>query len=75
MVDHLLVHCSKARLLRNLPLPFLDLIGCVHWRDSPLLVGKRSKKAWMAAPLLFYGLFRVKGTTLLLTTNCFRLKG
>ena len=57
-VDHLLIHCSKARILWNL----LLTIFCVSWvfplsmKETLLswqgsFVGKRRKKAWMATPL------------------------
>ena len=60
-IDHLLVHCSKAKVLWDL---LLGLVGvrCVFpksvretflsWRET--FVGKNCKKAWMKAPLCIF---------------------
>ena len=45
----------------------------LSWQGS--FVGKRHKKAWMKAPLTCFGLFGMKGTTLLLMIESFQLKG
>ena len=60
LIDHLLVHCSKAKVLWDL---LLVLVG-VSWvfpksiRETLLswcgtFVGKRHKKAWITTPLHF----------------------
>ena len=60
-VDHILIHCSKAIILWDL---LLDIYGVswvfplsvketlLSWQG--LFVGKRRKKAWMAAPLCIF---------------------
>ena len=61
IVDHILIHCSKAIILWDL---LLDIYGVswvfplsvketlLSWQG--LFVGKRGKKAWMAAPLCIF---------------------
>lgn len=68
MVGHLLIHCSKARLLSNL---FSALVGfnwvCPltvwetlrSWHES--FVVWKQKKVWLAASLVSFGLYSVKG--------------
>ena len=82
MVDNLLLHCSMARLLWDLLLTIFGVNWVfpksvretfLSWRGS--FVGKRHKKAWMAAPLLCFELFGMKGTTLLLMIGSFELEG
>ena len=81
MVDHLLVHCLKARVLEDLLLTFLVLVG-----SSPLsakepsflhdsFVGERVKKAWMAAPLRICGQFCTKEIELYSTMRNFQFIG
>ena len=81
MVDHLLVHCSKAKLLWDV---LLAIIG-VKWvfplsvRKTLLtrggsFVGKKRKKLGWQPHLVFFGLFGAKGTTLHLTTKSSQLK-
>ena len=74
-VDHLLIQCPSVRGLWEL---LLAIVGfswvfplsvketLLSWRGS--FVGKKHKKAWMAAPFAFFGLFSVKGTILFSTT-------
>lgn len=61
-IDHILVHCSKVRVLCDL---ILALVG-VNWvfpltvKETLLswsgsFVRKKCKKAWMAAPLYLFG--------------------
>ena len=57
-VDHLLVHCSKAGVLRDLVLAIFGVswVFLLSTRETLLswhgsFVGKRRKKAWMSAPL------------------------
>ena len=65
-VDYLLLHSSMARLLWDLLLATFGVNWVfpksvsetlLSWRGS--FVGKRRKKAWMVAPLTFFGLFGV----------------
>ena len=68
MVDHLLVHCCKARLMWGL---LFAIIG-VRWafpstvRDTLIswhgsFVGKKQRKAWLISPLcLFWTIWRVR---------------
>ena len=60
-VDHLLLHCSKAKILWDLLLaifrvswvfPLFVKETLLSWHGS--FVGKRRKKAWMAAPLCIF---------------------
>ena len=62
-IEHLLVHCPKAKMLWVLLLdivgvswvfPFLlgKLYSLGNWHDS--FVGKRCKKVWMVAPLCLF---------------------
>ena len=60
-VNHLLIHCSKARMLWELFLaifgvnwvfPFLVKEALLSWHGS--FVGKHRKKAWMTAPLCIF---------------------
>ena len=60
-VDHLLIHCTKARLLWDLLLaifgvpwvfPLSVRETLLPWRGT--FVGKKRKKAWMAAPLSIF---------------------
>ena len=60
-VDHLLIHCSKARILWELLLaifgvswvfPLFVKDTLLSWKGS--FVGKRRKKAWMIAPLCIF---------------------
>ena len=60
-VNHLLIHCSKARILWDLLLaifgvswvfPLFVWKTLLSWQGS--FVGKRHKKAWMTAPLCFF---------------------
>ena len=65
-VEHLLLHCSKAKVLWDFFLgifgvqwvfPFLVRGSLLSWQGS--FVGKKRKKAWMAAPLcLFWSIWR-----------------
>ena len=57
-IDHLLIHCSKARILWDLLLAIFGVSWVfplsvketlLSWQGS--FVDKRRKKAWMAAPL------------------------
>ena len=59
--DHLLTHCTKARLLWGLPLSIFGVSWVfplsvretlLSWRGT--FVGKKHKKAWMAAPLSIF---------------------
>ena len=61
MIDHLLLRCSVARLLCDLLLAIFGVNWVfpksvtetlISWRGS--WVGKRRKKAWMAAPLTLF---------------------
>ena len=60
-VDHLLIHCSKTRILWELLLaifgvswvfPLFVSETLLSWNGS--FVGKRHKKAWLAAPLCIF---------------------
>ena len=60
-IDHLLLHCSKAKILWDLLLAIFGVIWVfplfvketlLSWQGS--FVGKRHKKAWMAAPLCIF---------------------
>ena len=65
-IDHLLIHCTKARLLWDLLLaifgvpwvfPLSVRETLLSWRGT--FVGKKRKKAWMAAPLsIFWSIWR-----------------
>ena len=65
-IDHLLLHCPVARLLWDLLLAIFGVYWVfpksvsktlISWCDT--CVGKRRKKAWMAAPLtLFWTIWR-----------------
>ena len=61
MINHVLIHCSKARFLWELvfamfgvkwvlPLSARDTL--LGWHDS--FVGKKRRKTWMAAPLCLF---------------------
>ena len=75
MVDHLLVHCSKAKVLCDLLLaifgvcrvfPLFVRVALFSWHDS--FVSKRCKKAWMTTPLcIFFEQFAAKETNLFFT--------
>ena len=60
IVDHLLLHCSKAKILWDLLLAIFGVSWVfphtvetlLSWHGS--FVGKRRKKAWMAAPPLHF---------------------
>ena len=60
-IDHLLLHCSKSRLLWDLLLaivgvnwvfPLIVREALLSWNGS--FVGKKHKKAWMVAPLMIF---------------------
>ena len=65
-IDHLLLHCSKAKILWDLLLaifgfswvfPLFVKESLLTWHGS--FVGKRRKKAWMTAPLcIFWTIWR-----------------
>ena len=65
-IDHLLLHCSKAKILSDLLLAIFGVSWVfplsvketlLSWHGS--FVGKRRKKAWMAAPLcIFWTIWR-----------------
>ena len=74
MVDHLLVHCSKAKVLCDLLLaifgvcrvfPLFVRVALFSWHGS--FVSKRCKKAWMTTPLCIFlnNLLRKKQTCFL----------
>ena len=61
MVDHLLLHCARTRILWNLLFSLFGvywIISCsvketlLGWQGS--FVGKTRKKAWQAAPLCIF---------------------
>ena len=79
IVDHLLINCSKAKILWDLLLAiygvswlFLLFVKetLLSWQGS--FVGKRCKKAWMAAPLCIFGLFGRRETKLCLRVWIFQ---
>ena len=61
-IDHLLIHCSRAKMLWNLFLAIMDY----NWVFFPLTahqsllawqsasVGKKRKRVWLAAPLCLF---------------------
>ena len=60
-VDHLLLHCSKARLMWDLLLAIVSVNwvfpltvreSLLSWSES--FVGKKREKAWMAFPLMIF---------------------
>ena len=60
-IDHLLIHCSRARMLWNLFLAITDynwvfpLTVCqflLAWQSAS--VGKKWKRVWLAAPLCLF---------------------
>ena len=65
-IDHLLIHCSRAKMLWDLLLPIVDcnwvfpLIvrqSLLAWQGAK--VGRKRKRVWMAAPLcLFWTLWK-----------------
>ena len=59
-IDHLLIHCSKTRILWELLLAIFGVIVSeifLSWNGS--FVSKHHKKAWMAAPMcIFWTLWR-----------------
>ena len=60
-IDHLLIHCKRAKTLWNL---FLSVVGTSWVLPSSVLhtllawqrtaVGKKHKKIWLAAPLCLF---------------------
>ena len=61
IVDHLLIHCSKTRIRWEFPLAIFGVrwVFSLYVNDTHLslkgsFVGKRCKKALMAAPLCMY---------------------
>ena len=81
-MEHLLVHCQKARLLREL---FLNIVG-VSWvfRYSVhqilflcqgAQVGKKCKFFWEAAPLCIFWMIWQGGTWWLLIIKDFLFTG
>ena len=56
--DHILIHCTNARVLWELLFAFFGVISVLLFsvRDIRSFVGKKRGKAWMAAPLCLFWL-------------------
>ena len=77
-IDHLLVHCSKARVLWDL---LLVIVGfSPHWLGRPfsfgvgLLLGRDTRKLGWQPLYALFGLFGLKEIVLLLITKNFLCK-
>ena len=70
-IDHLLIHCSRAKMLWNLFWAIMDYNWVFHlmvcqfllaWQSAS--VGKKRKRVWLAAPLcLFWMLWNERNMT------------
>ena len=54
MVDHLLLHCVKTRVLWNLLFSLCGIVKETLLRWHGVFVGKARKKAWQMAPLCIF---------------------
>ena len=54
--DHILIHCTNARVLWELLFAFFGVISVLLFsvRDIRSFVGKKRRKVWMAAPLCLF---------------------
>ena len=72
-IDHILIHCTKARVLWELIFAFFGVMWVLSYSVKDTLfgwhginMGKKHSKVWMAAPLcLFLGSLEEK------KLNCF----
>ena len=57
-IDHLLMHCSRAKMLWNLFLAIMDYNWVfpltVRQSQQSASVGKKRKRVWLAAPLCLF---------------------
>ena len=72
-IDHLLIHCSRAKMLWDLLLSIVDsnwvfsLIvrqSLLAWQGAKVDI--KRKRVWMAAPFVYFGCYGRKGTWWLL---------